>query len=394
MGVNGIGKRARIRIEALLQQAEPRWESILGGIPNDQLLHGAPASVFDGADDVLRRVAGIELGEEGPGFYDVQTICREAPDDLLQAFLAASWAHLMRVEKWSGGRATPILANVFEKELNSILEQIDYELRLRAGQWISAGMTTGETIRRVLLAGEEELAPCQQGDIQVEMVASTVQERLSRSGSVLVDYGAGLGRVLAGLASAPKLASTTYVAVEEPINRTIKRLARAANAIAITRQRFLEGGMAADVILLVNTLHHVPFRDVPEQLNTLIQSLRQGGILVVHEMGELPAPEQRRVPWRLEDILLLFEASSLDKNPRSTVTRGKRIPLSNVIITPKTAVDLEETLLANTRRVWERMKSRTVESIDRLYNEGSEDRQEELHHELIINANLDLNKPG
>jgi ubiquinone/menaquinone biosynthesis C-methylase UbiE len=158
----------------------------------------------------------------------------------------------------------------------------------------------------------------------------------------------------------------------------------------VSRSDFLQNPLPADVIMVVNTLHHIPFADIPGQLERLLRSLKPGGVVLVHEMGELREPEQRNVPWRSEDLHLLFAGGAFAINARSTVSRSG-IPLAHVLVELLDATRCHEALNENVRRVWMQMKTRTLDDIRALYEARQEDRHVALQHALIINANLDLN---
>jgi SAM-dependent methyltransferase len=246
-----------------------------------------------------------------------------------------------------------------------------------------------------LLENEDEAVSCRHGDVQVEMVVSTVQARLSVKDAVVIDYGAGVGRVLAGLATANNFKTASYVAVDEPVPREVKELAGRIGMrsdFVDSRDKFLASGVTADVIMVVNTLHHVPFGDVARQLGALAEKLRPGGILLVHEMGVLRVPEQRNVGWRLEDLMLLFHGAEFTCNPRSTLSRSG-VPLAHVLVSATGAGAAGAALQRNVASVWRQMKTRALEEIRALYASGDPDRHAQLQHALITNANLDLNPP-
>lgn len=351
-----------------------------------------PADLFSGASDMLRLGLGIDV--QVTGFNDGQELLRDGDEDLVLQFLRGCYAHLRRLENQGG--VLPVSASDFEKHTNEILEADEAPVRLRNAMIIPLGQSDAEVLRRTLLENPADVAACQQGDVQVEMVVSTIQARLNQPDAVLVDYGVGLGRVLAGLASAKRFATTTYVGVEEPVPPEVKALAGRVGAKAIFRRRteYLAAPNPADVILAVNVLHHIPFNELAGQFASLLSSLKPGGILVLHEMGELHVPEQRNVPWRIEDIQRLFDVDAVDVNSRTTVSKGKKVPLSNVIITVKTTNGLEAALRTSAEKSWRAMKQRTLEEIRELYEAGDADHHVELQRLLITNANLDLNAPS
>lgn len=368
----------------------------MGLLSNDELIHGGPpAPIFDGAAQVLRQLFGVDIQQQH-GWFSTMQVCEQAEEGLLLGFLAAAWGHIARLDSSMGGRATPVSPDTFRDALNSILESARHPKRLLDGRIVDAVSSEAAALRRVLLAGAEEAAGCVQGDVQVEMVVSTIQAALAKPGAVLVDYGVGLGRVLAGLSTATLFPNVEYIGVEEPIAPAVKKLARqlGAKTRLMSRSDFFSSKVTADVIMVVNTLHHIPFRDMGRQLSGLLKRLSPGGHLLVHDMGELREPEQRNVPWPLEDILVLFSAPSLRTNARSTASRKKHVPISNVLIEVTQADNIETALEANVRAAWEHKKRRVLEDLAALYAARDPSREVELQHALIINANLDLNRPG
>src|SRR6185503_3159543 len=63
------------------------------------------------------------------------------------------------------------------------------------------------------------------------------------------------------LGTADRFRNATYVAVDEPVAEDVKSLAATLGAkfIARSREAFLEQPAPADVVILMNTLHHIPF---------------------------------------------------------------------------------------------------------------------------------------
>jgi hypothetical protein len=166
-----------------------------------------------------------------------------------------------------------------------------------------------------------------------------------------------------------------------------------ASASFIGRDEFLTSDVRADVIMVVNTLHHIPFSDIPRQLFGLFAALREGGVVLVHEMGELRHPEQMNVPWRAEDLWKLFDGPRFTMNPRTTQSRSG-VPLSNVLVEARGSLsEYRDALDANARTVWMQIKRRVLDDVRRLYGSRDEHAHAELQHALIINANLDLNPP-
>jgi len=385
-----LSKEARNRLVALVQNAEPRYGGI-GGVlrSNADLIYGPSAPMYDGAAQVLLQRAGIDVAESG--YTDADALLREAGERLVSAFVLGVWVHVGRI------RDAPMTAQQFENSVNNILANDSAPYRMRSGRYIPLGESEAEVLRRTLLAAPDDMAACQQGDVQVEMVVSSLQARLAHTGAVLVDYGVGLGRVLAGLASAKRFADATYVAVDEPMPSAVTKLAGEVGAKAKfqSRTQYLAKPEPADVILVVNVLHHIPFKELGTQFATVLSALKPDGIMVIHEKAELREPEQSNVPWHAEDILMFLQTPTLELNPRTTVTKGKKVPLTNLLVTVKKQDPTLATLLSkNADAVWASMKARTLDEIRSLYDSRDEERHVDLQHALITNANLDLNRPG
>ncbi|NOJ86577.1 methyltransferase domain-containing protein [Myxococcus xanthus] len=332
--------------------------------------------------------------EERTNKSTLDEMCKEADDVSLITFLRGCYSYLARLE--AEDRPIPISSAYLEQQINQVLELDRSPIRLRGTEVVLAVSSDAEALYRALLSNVDDAAEFKQGDIQIEMVVSTIQERLSRPGVVLVDYGVGLGRVLLGLASAGLFKNATYVAVDQPIHDDVKALAGKVGARAEFHEReaFLASSQpTADVIMVVNTLHHIPFFELAKQLAALLAKLKPEGVLLVHEMAELRVPEQFNIPWRVEDVHLLFNTPLLKPNLRTTQSRGQKVPITHLLVKVAGDGDLLGTLESNARAAWEQMKRRTLDTISELYRSKDPEAHRELQYALIANANLDLNKP-
>jgi len=386
--------RARVRLSELLRKSQPEFPRTFGMLPNEFLLasKGVEDDLFDVIAAAVAGQCGIDLRERGiQSFKDAL----DSPDDaVLALILPAVWMRLDRLRKGAYARSLRITGQDFQSAVNQILEQDRSQILLVDGRWLASSATEIDAMCKLMLSDQSGAAACRQGDVQVEIVASTVQAALSREGTVLIDYGAGLGRVLAGLASAPRLHASRYIAVDEPIPESMVELAASvgASVTLMSRKEFQASGEKGDVIMVVNTLHHIPFSDIPAQIADLCARIRHGGFLLIHEMARFPEPEQRNVAWRLEDLLGLFPNPTFEVNPRTTESR-RGVPLVNAIIRVQQVGDVRGVLEARVRQVWASMKSYALEMLQQLYESHDESRHRELQHWLFTNANLDLNRP-
>jgi hypothetical protein len=283
----------------------------------------------------------------------------------------------------------------FEHNVNAALRDGNISLRLVDGTWKCSAESEADDLLRQVLLDRSDVAGCQRGDVQVEMVASSAQVMLG-GGATVVDYGAGLGRVGDGLSTAREFAFARYLAVDSPITAALRAHVASfgENCATMEREEFLRGAVRADVVLVVNTLHHVPFADIPRQFVALLRSLQSRGILVVHEMGAVEPPEQRNLPWTHDRITSLLRCEGLRVNARETRSKGKGIPLAHVIVSVEGSLDgIEQQLAERSRGVWQEMKRTTVDQIAELYARGNPDAVPDLRRAMIHNANLDLNPP-
>jgi hypothetical protein len=183
--------------------------------------------------------------------------------------------------------------------------------------------------------------------------------------------------------------------VDEPVSEEVKSLAATVGAkfVSTSRDAFLASPTRADVVILMNTLHHIPFDDLPRQIGTILGSLKEEGVLLIQEIGELRDPEQVNVPWRTEDIIELFQLPGCIGNPRSTTTRSQHIPLTHMLVHLEGEAPSREALATKSRDIWQRMKMRALDELRELYGSHDPENEALLQHALITNANLDLNKP-
>ena len=385
-------KELCVRLAVLLRRFEP--DTYLS-VEMLRAHRRSPPALGEGAsalmEELFGHVVAPELRSEPARGLQVE------PAPVVMEYLCCCWQHLKNIEAAPEYSATKVLPDLFEDEVNRILGEHGIAGRLKLGRIVEPIESEVEALYAVLLSAEDESASCTKGDVQVEMVASSVQGLLSRSGALLVDYGFGMGRVLAGLSTATLFRQVNYVGVDSEVPDVLRSEVVGLGAAPrfMEREEFLGSGLLADVIMVVNTLHHVPFKDVPRQVASLLRHLAPGGDLLIHEMGRLPEPERLNVPWTDGDIEELFRGIAPHSNIRPTMSR-RGIPLTNALIRPDPALrsDQYESILREAvAQVWRGMKERALSTIRSLYGSRAPDRWKELHEAMITNANLDLNVP-
>jgi hypothetical protein len=168
---------------------------------------------------------------------DLKGFCENAPALQVTYLVMGSHAYLSDLENMG---SLPVgTSRKFAEEVNEILFDGNFELFFDESKirWVVRVSSDAEALRRALLHDLADAAPCKQGDPQVEMVVSTVQSALARRDPVFVDYGAGLGRILAGFGTADLFRNATYVAVDEPVAEDVKALAATVGPLCQRRVR-------------------------------------------------------------------------------------------------------------------------------------------------------------
>lgn len=311
------------------------------------------------------------------------------------------WEALKNVDALSSGRPEAVLSRrrvvspaAFEERVNRILEREGSPLRLQEGRFVQAEEEAALALLRDVLSGIDEVARHKDGDVQEHNVVSTVQPLLT-PGAVVVDYGAGYGRVAVELARAALFKDARYIGVDSPIDERLLEVVGklGPNASVMAREEFLESSDSVDVVMVVNTLHHMPFAELGRDFARLLRRLQTGGRLVLHDMSNVVEPG--RVPWTHADLeMLFFEVAGVHLNQRSTPTRTQ-VPLLHTIVqvNPPFQRDLRARLDRNARLVWQEMKTRALVRYREMLSAKQVDTTRELVKVLLWNANLDINPP-
>lgn len=124
--------RARIRLHALLEDAEPEYKRVGGVTSNHAFLRPGPLlSIFEGADRILRRKLGVDLAGSLPPYHDTKDICVRLDDDSLSKFVLAVRAYLGQVDY----HALQVHPQDFEAQVSAILAEEGSPYRLRDGTY-------------------------------------------------------------------------------------------------------------------------------------------------------------------------------------------------------------------------------------------------------------------
>lgn len=124
--------RARVRLHALLEDAEPGYRKVGGMTPNQAFLRRDPlASLFDGANKILRREHGIDLTRPPQSCHDTKDACNRLGDESLAQFVLAVAAYLAQVDQY----AAQMYPHMFEARVSEILAANGSLYRLSNGTY-------------------------------------------------------------------------------------------------------------------------------------------------------------------------------------------------------------------------------------------------------------------
>jgi len=157
---------------------------------------------------------------------------------------------------------------------------------------------------------------------------------------VLVDYGCGLGRLIAGLILLDKkaLADMTYVGVDKNLaylreakNEAVKTgLSETAKAcLFMCPDDFTKQDIKLDYLFAVNSFHEMRLIELLELMKAIEDKTVVGGHIVIHEMKE-PEPEAGFVPWSQNDFEIVFKDTSFSFHYHAYETKIEHIPLFSV----------------------------------------------------------------
>ena len=170
----------------------------------------------------------------------------------------------------------------------------------------------------------EIIATANQKDPQIEAFKKAIKEKSNKSSNMLLDFGAGKGRLYQQLKSDNELINKLNYCALEPNkdwHTDLKNLG--ATNIFSTYTKLPENNF--DFILLCNVLHEIPLEDWEKNLNAIINSLKSDGYLIIIEAKYLTKGEKiGKIGYLLldkEEIKELFGLSNLP----TTITNEEKI---------------------------------------------------------------------
>ena len=187
-----------------------------------------------------------------------------------------------------------------------------------------------------------------QGDIQ----AGTIRAYLSSSlipliqtchQVTLIDYGCGVGRFLNELVfwgedyrKNLNYIGVNYLDIEGFRNNILKNdLDKYFSKVDIIRVCDFERQIntyRADGIIAINVLHEIPLLQLPRRLFYLVQALKPGRHLFLHDMQILPEGEPNFITWEGLEIASILESCDMEsQDPENFLSPRSNIPLFTIL---------------------------------------------------------------
>jgi energy-coupling factor transporter ATP-binding protein EcfA2 len=169
-------------------------------------------------------------------------------------------------------------------------------------------------------------------DPQIESFKIAINESSSKSSNLLLDFGAGKGRVYEQLKTDYDFIEKINYSALEPDKHFSDLLKKQGAKEVYTNHSKLPKNHF-DFILLCNVLHEIPINEWKENLNSIIDSLKNDGFLIIIEAKILTKGErigkEGFILLDIEEMKVLFELNEL---PTSIKLKGKEELITSAII--------------------------------------------------------------
>ncbi|MBW3521636.1 AAA family ATPase [Chryseobacterium sp. NKUCC03_KSP] len=160
----------------------------------------------------------------------------------------------------------------------------------------------------------EVIESAKENDPQIETFKNIVKNHMNKNSNLLLDFGAGKGRVLEQIKKDYSFMNKISYSALEPdleFHEQLKNLG--TKDIYISHNNLPKNSF--DFILLCNVLHEIPINDWEESLNKIIDSLTPEGYLIIIEAKTLSKGEKigniGYLLLDLEEIKELFDLKDL-----------------------------------------------------------------------------------
>lgn len=167
------------------------------------------------------------------------------------------------------------------------------------------------------------------GDPQIQQLAMWIQGYAQKSSSKLltfVDIGAGNGDLLDAICASGCGHQIMYIPVEpnERYWESIQmRMRQTANLEFQDVRKTAKDVKDADVVFLVNVLHELDLHTRVELISQSLGLTYDRGVVVIHEVANLPIGEADFVMWSGEDLRTIFENAKMQIYITSARTKSR-----------------------------------------------------------------------
>lgn len=332
----------------------------LRGIADSMMGYRPPPTFYQFIQHFLEKEEGIILKEK---FKSVHEICENGGVDDIRLMINFG---LRYVEySWTNSNWAGIQYDYYIENLNIILIKAKSDFQVTSNGIVSTLEKDVEDFYSLLIE-EEKPSDRAHGDIQVEKVVSTIQSIVTKE-SLTIEYGAAAGRFYKVFKDLKPHGD--YLAIENDPETSLLELANSYGFQILTRDEFFRSNKSASLIVILNTLHHIPFWDLAFQLKEILAHLEKNGMLLLHDMGRLPQPEWGRVGWMIEDVKKLFDGPNFEIKEQQTITNKSQIPIFNALVKVVNKQEIGKKIEENVSAVWDQMESRLLDQIVIAKNE-------------------------
>ncbi len=239
----------------------------------------------------------------------------------------------------------------------------------------------------------EVIQNAKQDDPQVVSFKKAIKDlNSSRSNNMLLDFGAGKGRLYEHLISEKKLFSKINYYALEPN----KKLHKDLQSIGVQKiyQKYKElPENTFSFVVLCNVLHEIPIFEWVSILNKVIRSLNQDGFLMIIEDKLLPKGERiGEIGYLVLDIQEIKTLFNISKNPISFVQQDNDDRILSVAIPRNELTLINKKYLLNCMK---NLENNTLNKIIELRKNGGENRNNirfgrisSFYSQLHINSKL------
>lgn len=167
----------------------------------------------------------------------------------------------------------------------------------------------------------EVIESARENDPQVEALKKAINERLTKSNAMLLDFGAGKGRLFEQIKQDYEfIAKVNYSAleIEESYHQKLTELG--ASQVYSSYSQLQENSF--DFVLLCNVLHEIPLDEWQSNLNKVIKSLKPDGFLIIIEAKTLSKGEKiGKIGYLLLDVQELQKLFGTSGLPGEIISR-------------------------------------------------------------------------